>query len=170
MQQHHLVLGGARSGKTAFALHSAEAIGMKRVYVATAVALDSEMAERIARHKGERGAGWTTVEAALDLGAALQDIDDAEVVLVDCLTVWLSNLMHHERDLDTAWDELGKALENMTIPVILVSNEVGLSIVPENALARRFRDAQGLLNQRMAAAVERVTLVTAGLPLELKAP
>ena len=165
---HRLVLGGARSGKTAHALVSAEAVGLRRIYVATAEAGDAEMAERIARHRAERGAGWRTVEAPLDLVGALALAGEADVVLVDCLTLWLSNLMLGGRDVGAATDGLLAALAEAEVPVVLVSNEVGMGLVPETPLGRAFRDAQGRLNQQVAAAVARVDFVVAGLPLRLK--
>ncbi len=158
---HRLVLGGARSGKTGHALALAEAVGARRVYVATAEAGDAEMAERIARHRAERGAGWRTVEAPLELAAALGEAGD--VVLVDCLTLWLSNLMLAGRDVEAATAGLLAALEGAAVPVVLVSNEVGMGLVPETPLGRAFRDAQGRLNQRVAAAVARVDFVVAGV-------
>jgi adenosylcobinamide kinase/adenosylcobinamide-phosphate guanylyltransferase len=161
------ILGGARSGKSARAQALAEAAGETRVYVATAEALDTEMAARIARHKADRGGGWRTVEAPLDLVAAM-DAADAPVVLVDCLTLWLSNLMHHGRDVEAESDALCKSLGRFEGEVILVSNEVGLGLVPETPLGRAFRDAQGRLNQRVAAACDGVEFVAAGLPLRLK--
>ncbi len=170
MKEHHLVLGGARSGKTAFALRSAEATGPTRIYVATGQALDAGMAARIAQHKAERGEGWKTIEEPLDLAEAVRRLPKADVVLIDCLTLWLSNLMHHERDAEMETAALLNALDGLDRPALIVSNEVGLSIVPENALARRFRDAQGLLNQRVAAEVARVSFIAAGLPMVLKAP
>jgi adenosylcobinamide kinase/adenosylcobinamide-phosphate guanylyltransferase len=165
-----LVLGGARSGKSARALALAETAGDKRCYLATAQALDQEMRARIEKHKRDRGPGWAAVEAPLDLAGALADIgpDFCDVLLIDCLTLWLSNLMHHEIEPAPATDALIGALRKCPVPAILVSNEVGLSIVPENRLARAFRDEQGLLNQRIAAVADRVELVTAGLPLVLK--
>ncbi|MEO0914604.1 MAG: bifunctional adenosylcobinamide kinase/adenosylcobinamide-phosphate guanylyltransferase [Pseudomonadota bacterium] len=168
MPLHHLFLGGARSGKTALALASAEAVGPRRAYIATGQAFDDEMAARIAAHKAERGAGWRTVEAPLDPAGAIRAAVECDVVLVDCLTLWLSNLMHQKRDIAVEMEGLLAALRAAPVPVLLVSNEVGLSIVPENALARAFRDAQGRLNQAVAAAVPRVTFVAAGLPLSLK--
>lgn len=159
-----LILGGARSGKSARAL--ALATGAPRTFVATAEALDDEMAERIARHRAERGPGWRTVEAPLDLAPAVAGHREGSLV-VDCLTLWLSNLMHAGRDPAAEATALIDALANAG-RTILVSNEVGLSIAPENALARRFRDEHGRLNQRLAAAADHVELVAAGLPLVLK--
>jgi adenosylcobinamide kinase / adenosylcobinamide-phosphate guanylyltransferase len=161
-----LILGGARSGKTSHALRAAEASGLRPVMIATAEALDEEMADRIARHRAERGPAWRTLEAPLDLVGALAEIDLQEAAVVDCLTLWVSNLMHAERDLDRESECLIAALG--TREVFLVSNEVGLGIVPDNALARRFRDTAGRLNQQLAAAADRVVFIAAGLPLILK--
>jgi adenosylcobinamide kinase/adenosylcobinamide-phosphate guanylyltransferase len=128
------------------------------------------MRERIAMHRARRGAAWRTVEEPLDLPAAiLRESGPGFHVLVDCLTVWLSNLMGAERDIDGEGDALVVALARIAGPVVLVSNEVGLGVVPDNALARRYADELGMLNQRLAEAVDRVVLVTAGLPLALKA-
>ena len=159
-----LILGGARSGKSARAL--ALATAAPRTFLATAEALDAEMADRIARHKAERGAGWRLVEAPLDLAPAVAG-HRAGSLVVDCLTLWLSNLMHAGRDPAAETAALVEALRDAG-RVILVSNEVGLSIAPENALARAFRDEQGRLNQRVAAAADHVEFVAAGLPLLLK--
>jgi len=161
-----LILGGARSGKTAHALAAAEATGRGLVMIATAEALDAEMEERIARHRAERGPRWRTIEAPLDLVGALAQVGADETAVVDCLTLWVSNLMHAERDLEAEAARLIAALPGRD--VVLVSNEVGLGIVPDNALARRFRDAAGRLNQQVAAAADRVVFVAAGLPLVLK--
>lgn len=164
-----LVLGGARSGKTARALALAEGCGLAPVYLATAQAFDAEMEDRIARHQAERGPEWMTIEAPLDLAQAIaMESAASRVLLVDCLTLWLSNLLFAERDLEAEGAALVAALNGAPGPVIVVSNEVGLSIVPENALARRFRDAQGRLNQTVAGCVARVEFVAAGLPLVLK--
>lgn len=170
LQRHRLVLGGARSGKSRHALTMAEAAGPDRVYVATAQAFDAEMADRIASHQAERGAGWRTVEAPLDLPGALAGIGGADVVVVDCLTLWLSNLMLAERWSDDAEGALIEALAAASAPCILVSNEVGMGLVPETPLGRRFRDAQGALNQRVAASLGHVDFVAAGLALALKRP
>ena len=168
LHQHRLILGGARSGKSGFALAEAEKVGAKRLYLATATALDGEMSSRILAHQAERGEGWTTVEEPLDIAGQLARDHGADVVLLDCLTLWLSNLMHERRNLESEMEGLIAALVDTPQPVILVSNEVGLSLVPETALGRAFRDAQGLLNQRIAASVARVDFVAAGLPLRLK--
>lgn len=169
--RHTLVLGGARSGKTRRALALAEGADAK-IYVATAQAFDDEMRAKIAAHRAERvGGGWKTVEAPVDLAGALRDIgaDGARaVVVVDCLTLWLTNLMLSDRDIPAATVDLVAALEATPARVVMVSNEVGFGIVPDNALARRFRDAQGRLNQQLAAEVGSVELVVAGLVVTVK--
>lgn len=160
-----LVLGGARAGKSGYAL----ALLGGGLFIATAEAGDAEMAERIAAHRAERGASWTTIEEALDLADVLRrHAEDSRPMLVDCLTLWLSNLMHRDRDIDHATTALLAALDERRGETVLVTNEVGLGIVPDNALARRFRDAQGTLNRRIAARADRVVLMVAGLPLVLK--
>ena len=167
-----LVLGGARSGKSAFAQAAAEAQaargGGRLVMIATAQAFDAEMAERIARHRLDRGPAWTTIEAPVDLSAALAGLDGSDVVVVDCLTLWLSNLMLDERDMAAAAADLVATASRFDGTLWLVSNEVGFGIVPDNALARRFRDEAGRLHQALAQAADAVTLVVAGLTLRLK--
>ncbi len=167
-----LVLGGARSGKSAFAQGAAEAkaveTGGRLVMVATAQAFDPEMAERIARHRLDRGPAWTTVEAPLDLTGALDGLGAGDVVMVDCLTLWLSNLMLDDRDPAAAAAALVASAERFEGALWLVSNEVGFGIVPDNALARRFRDEAGRLHQALAQAATAVNLVVAGLALRLK--
>ena len=163
------VLGGARSGKSRYAQSRAEAIAGDPVFVATAEAFDDEMRERIARHRADRDARWRTVEAPRDLPAAIDALnDDKAVVLVDCLTLWVSNLLLADADIPLAGRELCAAIARFEGTLILVANEVGLGIVPDNALARQFRDAAGQLNQSVAAAADEVVLLTAGLPLTLK--
>ncbi|HWJ72936.1 MAG TPA: bifunctional adenosylcobinamide kinase/adenosylcobinamide-phosphate guanylyltransferase [Kaistia sp.] len=165
-----LVIGAARSGKSRFAERLALGTGLVPVYVATAEARDDEMAARIAAHRRMRSdAGWTTVEEPLALVAALETaVSEDVVVLVDCLTLWLSNLIEADRDVDAEGRALAAYLSQAAGPVVLVSNEVGAGIVPINALARRFADAQGRLNQIVAAAAFQVILVAAGQPLRLK--
>jgi adenosylcobinamide kinase/adenosylcobinamide-phosphate guanylyltransferase len=164
-----LILGGARSGKSRHAQSRAEAMAGELVYIATGQALDAEMDERITRHRMDRGPRWRTVEEPLDLsGAIARHAAAGTVLLVDCLTLWLSNLMLAERDTDSAATQLAQALADAPGMVILVANEVGLGIVPDNALARRFRDAAGWLNQAVAARADEVVFVAAGLPLRLK--
>lgn len=162
-----LILGGARSGKTARALAIGEAFAA-RTYIATAEALDAEMADRIARHRQERGAGWITLEAPLDLPGAIATLPGGTGAIVDCLTLWLSNLMGAGRELEAARRELLRAIRACPATLVLVSNEVGLGLVPDTPLGRAFRDEQGRLNQAVAAAVTVVEFVAAGLPLRLK--
>jgi len=163
-----LILGGARSGKTRRGLAIAGGYP-SRVYIATAEARDAEMQARIAHHRAERGVEWKTVEVPLDLCEALRNADGAgTVVLVDCLTLWLSNLVERERSVEAETALLAETLCALSATVILISNEVGLGIVPDNALARKFRDAQGRLNQAIAALADHVELVVAGLPLKIK--
>ena len=163
-----LVTGGARSGKSEHAEALTTALPGQPVYIATAEAWDDEMRARIDLHRARRGAEWGMIEAPLDLAAALRASDGAGPRLVDCLTMWLSNLMGAQRDWQAETTALIETLRTQTAPVVLVTNEVGLGIVPENALARAFRDAQGLLNRRIAAMADRADLVVAGLPLTLK--
>ncbi|MEW6437534.1 MAG: bifunctional adenosylcobinamide kinase/adenosylcobinamide-phosphate guanylyltransferase [Pseudomonadota bacterium] len=164
-----LVLGGARSGKSRYAQSLAEQSGKTCVLIATAEAGDAEMAKRIALHKAERGPAWRTLEAPLALAEALAQVAAPQtIVLVDCLTLWLSNLMLAGRDAAAETQHLAEVIPALAGHAIFVSNEVGAGIVPENRLAREFRDAQGRLNQRVAAACESVVLVAAGLPLTLK--
>ncbi len=164
-----LVLGGARSGKSTHAEALVRADGREKVYVATGTAGDGEMAERIAAHRIQRGPDWRTIQEPLRLPEVLaREAGGAAAVLVDCLTLWLSNLMFAERDIAAETTALLRALNDAAGPVVLVSNEVGLCLVPDTPLGRRFRDAQGRLNQAVAAAVPRVVFVAAGLPLVLK--
>lgn len=164
-----LVLGGARSGKSRYAQQRIEALPGRLVYIATAEPLDAEMAARIARHRDDRGPRWRSHEAPLDLPGTLARVqDEADAILVDCLTLWLSNLLLRDRDLEAAAAQLAAAVSQCRVPLALVANEVGFGIVPDNALARRFRDAAGLLNQRIAGVAGEVVLVCAGLPLTLR--
>ena len=163
-----LILGGAASGKSAFAERLLAKTGRELVYLATAQAHDDEMKRKIARHRALRGAGWRTVEAPLDVGRALASIAGDRAVLLDCATMWLSNHILAENDLKEAEAGLLTGLATCAAPVVAVSNEVGLSVVPDNALARRFREAQGHLNQRLAARAGLVVNVVAGLPQVLK--
>lgn len=163
------VIGGARSGKSRHAQMRAEQTGLAPVYVATAQAFDGEMADRIARHQADRDARWRTVEAPIDLaGAIAREAAPGRVLLVDCLTLWLTNLLLAEHDIAAALTALERAVAGAAGPVIVVSNEVGQGIVPDNALARRFRDEAGWANQRLAACCDEAELVCAGLALRLK--
>ena len=164
-----LVLGGARSGKSAFAEQLAEASGPERVYIATGRAWDEEMKQRILLHRSRRGEGWKTVEEPLNLAGALAASAGRDrVVLVDCLTLWVTNLMMAEEEIDAAFESLVAGLPRLAGRVVFVSNEVGMGIVPENAAARAFRDHAGRLNQMVAAAADDVYFIAAGLPLKLK--
>lgn len=165
-----LILGGARSGKSALAQQRAEQSGLVVTYVATARSLDEEMAARIARHRRHRPATWKLVETPLSLALALQDQAAADrCLLVDCLTLWLSNLLAEgDERLSRERQALLAILPTLPGHIILVSNEVGQGIVPDNLLARRFRDEAGMLHQQLAGHCQRVTLAVAGLPLELK--
>ena len=162
-----LVLGGARSGKSRYAQQRSEAVDGRLGYIATAEARDDEMHQRIDRHRADRGERWFTIEAPLDLPAAIAEAGaKADAILVDCLTLWLSNLIFADKSVPFA--ELERAIAACRRPIALVANEVGFGIVPDNALARRFRDEAGWLNQRIAGVVDEVVLVAAGLPLVLK--
>ncbi|TCN29046.1 bifunctional adenosylcobinamide kinase/adenosylcobinamide-phosphate guanylyltransferase [Sinorhizobium americanum] len=164
------VLGGARSGKSSFAEKLAEASGLRMHYVATGRAYDEEMRDRIARHRAARqGKGWETHEEPLDLCGLLRRLDAPErVILVDCLTLWVTNLMMEERDMPAEFAALAGLLPAMQARVIVVSNEVGLGIVPENRMARDFRDHAGRLHQILAEKSAEVYFVAAGLPLKMK--
>jgi adenosylcobinamide kinase / adenosylcobinamide-phosphate guanylyltransferase len=164
-----LVLGGARSGKSRTAQAIAEAASVNRTYIATAQAFDEEMRERIGRHRSERDGSWRTQEAPLELPEAIRaHAGPGKVVLVDCLTLWLSNLLLAERDADREAEHLVRAVGEAAGPLVLVSNEVGHGIVPATPLGRLFRDGQGRLNQRLAEACDAVVFVAAGCPVLIK--
>ena len=162
------LLGGARSGKSAHAEKLATALPAPWFYIATAQAFDDEMADRIALHRARRGEGWQTLDAPLDLSGALRSVPEGRPVLVDCLTLWLSNHMLAGHDLDALSAELAAVLAAPRGPWFAVSNEVGMGIVPDNALGRQFRDAQGRLNQQVATIASRVLFMVAGLPMQVK--
>lgn len=161
------MLGGARSGKSRYAESLVTALPPPWLYVATVEAGDSEMVARVAAHQARRGPSWTTIETPRNVAETLGTHADTPT-LVDCLTLWLSNVMLADADVDAEIEQLDEALARATAPIVLVANEVGFGIVPDSALGRRFRDLQGLLNQRIAARADRVVLVVAGLPLTLK--
>lgn len=164
-----LVLGGARSGKSGYAQRLAEESKRSLVYIATATAWDDEMRARVARHRDERDARWRTIEEPLALAATLErEADPASVILVDCLTLWLTNLMLGGHAHAEAGARLAEAIPRLRGSVIFVSNEVGWGIVPDTPLGRAFRDAQGWLNQAVASRCDTVILVAAGIPLRLK--
>jgi adenosylcobinamide kinase/adenosylcobinamide-phosphate guanylyltransferase len=162
------LLGGARSGKSAQAERLITQFPAPWTYVATAQAYDDEMRERIAIHRGRRGEGWRTLDAPLDLVGALGSVPDGEPVLVDCLTLWLTNHMLADHDVEAEGSTLVELLARPRGPWFVVSNEVGLGIVPDNALARRFRDDAGRLNQKVAAVADEVLFMVAGLPMKVK--
>lgn len=169
----HLVLGGCRSGKSSYALELAEAAaGGTNIFAATCVPADEEMQARVFRHQQERDRKWTTVEAPIALAGAIREHAAAsDVVVVDCLTLWVSNLMaRHEKDEQVMEQvkDLAEALNAASCPVFVVSNEVGSGIVPENRMARRFRDLAGFANQHVAAWADRVTLMVAGIPMQIR--
>ena len=163
-----LVLGGARSGKSAFAETLVTSANRPRTYIATSQPFDEEMETKIANHRESRGPDWHTIEAPLDLNPALVAAAPNSIVLIDCLTLWLSNQMHADADIDVEIENLLLVLNSVPIPVVCVSNEVGMGLVPETKLGRRFRDFQGKLNQKFAEQANLVVFVAAGLPLTLK--
>lgn len=163
-----LITGGVRSGKSRIAEAWTQTEAGTAYYIATAQAFDTEMEARIAAHIERRGPEWITLQEPLDIIEVLQTTDGKGPRLVDCLTLWLSNMMHAEIDWKSKADTLAEALGTQTSPVLIVTNEVGLGIVPDNALAREFRDAQGHLNQTIAAAATEVYLAVAGYPMKVK--
>jgi adenosylcobinamide kinase / adenosylcobinamide-phosphate guanylyltransferase len=163
-----IVTGGAKSGKSRFAEGLVMASGRPRTYIATAQVWDAEMQAKVETHRIDRGGDWHTIEAPCDVAAALNQVPADAVVLLDCATMWLTNIMLAEGDLAAETSALLAALAACPAPVVVVTNELGWSIVPDNALARRFRDAQGRLNQQLAAQAGLVVAVISGLPLVLK--
>ncbi|MBZ0158266.1 MAG: bifunctional adenosylcobinamide kinase/adenosylcobinamide-phosphate guanylyltransferase [Alphaproteobacteria bacterium] len=163
------VIGGAKSGKSGFALRSASACEGRRAYLATAQAFDREMEERIARHKAERSEEWAVHEEPVRIAALLKEIHPVyDVLLLDCLTLWISNLLLGERDIEAETGAFLEAVSACSATLFIVSNEVGWGIVPDNALSRKFRDIAGSLNQKIAAVADEVYLVTAGIPVKIK--
>lgn len=167
MSRITFIVGGARSGKSRYAEGLAAKHRGAKTYIATAEVIDDEMRERIAAHREQRGNGWETVEVPLELCKELRD-SRAGFILVDCITVWMGNLLHNGMDVKLEIAELCQVLRQSNARVVVVSNEVGSGIVPDIALARTFRDAQGLANQRIAEMADEVILVVAGLPMVLK--
>ena len=173
MKETILVIGGCRSGKSRHSLELAEKIsGSKRIFIATCMPLDDEMKERIDRHKKERDKNWKTIEAPVELSVAINENSrEGDVILVDCLTLWINNLLMETESTDIINDHIQKlitALEEAECPVMLVSNEVGAGIVPENKLARQFRDYAGFVNQKVAECADRVIWMVAGIPVVIK--
>ena len=168
MSNSTFIIGGARSGKSRFALSRAEQLSTSPVFIATAEALDDEMRKRIARHQSERGQQWSTLECPVDLCGVLATLGPHETILIDCLTLWLSNLMHRGCGIESEVDRLCECISSAPQNLVCVANEVGLGLVPETQLGREFRDAQGLLNQAVAQVADEVYFVAAGLPLQLK--
>lgn len=164
-----LILGGARSGKSRYAERLVQSNEPEWIYLATSEPHDDEMRDRISTHRQRRGTGWRTIEEPIRIAPIIADPQiGANAILVDCLTLWTSNLMFAERDIPDACAELAQALRSRSAATVLVSNEVGLGIVPDNALARRFRDEAGVVNQRMAELADRVIFMVSGLPMTVK--
>jgi adenosylcobinamide kinase/adenosylcobinamide-phosphate guanylyltransferase len=168
-----LVVGGAKSGKSRFAMDACNALDRKRIFLATAQALDREMEERILRHRAERGPSWLTVEEPIEIASTIRTMDNQDtVILVDCLTLWLNNLFMKYGDegekIGRNIDDLVGKLSDVRGAVVVVSNEVGMGVVPENELSRRYRDTAGLLNQRVAGVADKVIAILAGQPLVVK--
>lgn len=172
MKEVTLVLGGCKSGKSRHALDLAERYGTPRLFIATCVPYDEEMKRRVALHRQERDDAWRTLEVPLDLSEAIADHGrEGKVLLVDCLTLWITNLLmacEDEALVQRKVDRLGEALVSVSCPVVLVSNEVGAGIVPENRLARLFRDIAGIANRKIAAVSDRVVWMVAGIPVQVK--
>jgi len=162
------VLGGAASGKSAIAEQIVNSSEKAKVYLATAQAFDIEMKQKIERHQKSRGGGWTTIEEPFEISQVVASQDVDAVLLIDCLTLWLTNILLAEQDLEEKFGEFLAVLSDLPCQTVLVSNEVGHGIVPDNALSRKFRSAQGQLNQRVAAKSDNVIAVMAGLPVVLK--
>jgi adenosylcobinamide kinase/adenosylcobinamide-phosphate guanylyltransferase len=175
MNEITFVIGGCRSGKSRYALELAAKLSQnKKIFIATCLPQDEEMRQRVARHQKDRAKTWITLEVPIDLPEAVaQNSSQGDVILVDCLTLWISNLLTKtqkisEDEVIESVDNLTRALQTVTCPVILVSNEVGTGIVPENQIARQFRDIMGMANQRVAACAEGVIWMVAGIPVKIK--
>ncbi|AEH45298.1 Adenosylcobinamide-phosphateguanylyltransferase [Thermodesulfatator indicus DSM 15286] len=163
-----LILGGIKSGKSAFALKLASQFSEPRIFLATAQAFDEEMAKKIERHRRERGHAWHTIEAPIELPEALKEISSGGVVLIDCLTVWLGNLFYHQKDVDFYVEALVKNIESFSFPLVIVSNEVGLAPVPADKETRKFAETLGLLNQKIARLCNHTYFMIAGKALIAK--
>lgn len=170
-KQITFITGGARSGKSSFAMQEASKIKGRKAYIATAEALDEEMKERIERHKEERGNDWDTIEEPLRIADVIEKtIIGYRVIVIDCLTLWLSNILHRNSNVEKEIENLVNSLRSAqhASHIYVVSNEVGMGIVPDNELAREFRDLAGMLNRNVAAISDSVYLITAGIPLKIK--
>ncbi|SFR46532.1 adenosylcobinamide kinase /adenosylcobinamide-phosphate guanylyltransferase [Yoonia tamlensis] len=163
-----LILGGAASGKSGFAETIVLGAGLRKIYIATAQVYDDEMAQKVARHRDQRGGSWTTIEEPVHIAGALATAGAGDVVLIDCATLWLTNVMLGDHDVQAQTAGLLAAIETCAAPIVIVSNEVGQGLVPDNALSRQFRNAHGQLNQDIAAKADLVVAVMAGLPMVLK--
>ena len=163
-----LVTGGARSGKSVFAEKRTKQLGSSLIYIATSEVIDSEMKKRVEEHQARRGSEWQTLHAPINLTEALIETDGKGPCLVDCVTFWLNNLIFHDEDIDAATKELITVLNERSDPVVLVTNEIGSGIIPENALARRFLDEAGRLNQTIAQIADEVYVSISGIPLQIK--
>ncbi len=172
MREIVLIIGGCRSGKSGHALHLADQFAGHKIFIATCVPLDKEMEQRVSHHQKQRNPNWKTLDVPLLLPEAIRENSGpGQVILVDCLTLWINNLLMENDDpenIDTTVEQLARSLENAECPVILVSNEVGTGIVPENRLARLFRDIAGFANQKIAVCADRVIWMVAGIPVEIK--
>lgn len=172
MAKIYFVLGGIRSGKSKYAEERICAERQNKLYIATAAILDEEMQERVGIHKKRRNADWKTIEEQVKIAEIITKPDICgslpDIILVDCLTVWLANLFHYKIDISQKTDEFLYALTNTKTDVVLVSNEVGQGIIPDNEMARKFCDEAGILHQKVASIVDEVVLVTAGIPIKIK--
>jgi adenosylcobinamide kinase/adenosylcobinamide-phosphate guanylyltransferase len=169
MKKITFITGGARSGKSSFALEQASGIAGKKAYIATAEALDEEMRKRIEDHRKQRGKEWDTFEEPLMIAEVIKKIGDRyDTLVLDCLTLWLSNIMHANLSIEAEIERLISSLLSHQTSVFIVSNEVGMGIVPENEMARKFRDMTGMLNQKVAGVADEVYIVIAGIPLRIK--
>lgn len=171
MKKIIFITGGARSGKSDFALKEASGISGKKAYIATAEALDEEMRKRIEEHKKKRGEGWDTYEEPLRIDYVIKETEsEYSAIVIDCMTIWLSNLLHGNynvmNEIEIITDTL-RITDNVS-RIYIISNEVGMGIVPDNEMARRFRDMAGILNQKVAKIADEVYLVTAGIPVKIK--
>ena len=168
LQKLTLVLGGAASGKSKYAESIIRQSGKNPVYLATSQPFDDEMQAKVTAHRQQRGDGWDTIEEPINISKVLDSVNETQAVLIDCATLWLGNLMHYDHDTDAAFDDLVAACRRCAAPVVIVSNELGMGLVPETSMGRKFRNLHGKMNQQIAAAADTVLFVAAGLPMTLK--